>query len=98
MGREFTKAGELPFMKVFTADRGEPPEAPVSPLVEKALDSLGKAMAEQPGPEIQLPLWFEPERGTPNSFLRSALFAAIQSKDRRFLKEVTLASSRDVTL
>jgi hypothetical protein len=28
----------------------------------------------------QLPLWSEPDRGVPNSFLRSALFAAIQGK------------------
>jgi hypothetical protein len=69
----------------------------IVPLVEKALDSPDGAVNET-SPEIQLPLWFEPERGTPNSFLRSALFAAIQSKDRKFLKEVTLASSRDVSL
>ena len=37
-------------------------------------------------------------RGTPNSFLRSALFAAIESKDRKFLKEATLASSKDVSV
>jgi hypothetical protein len=47
---------------------------------------------------LQLPLWFDTERGTPNSFLRSALFAAIESKDRRFLKEVVLASSKDVSV
>jgi hypothetical protein len=47
---------------------------------------------------IQLPLWFDQERGTPNSFLRSALFAAIESKDRRFLKETILASSKDVSV
>ena len=41
---------------------------------------------------IQLPLWPEPKRGAPNSFIRSALFAAIQSKDRQFLKETVLAS------
>jgi hypothetical protein len=46
----------------------------------------------------QLPLWYEPERGTPNSFLRSALFAAIQGKDREYLTEVTLASSKDITV
>ena len=26
---------------------------------------------------IQLPLWPEPKRGTPNSFIRSALFAVL---------------------
>lgn len=47
---------------------------------------------------IQLPLWPEPKRGTPNSFIRSALFAAIQSKDRKFLKEAVLASQRDISV
>jgi hypothetical protein len=32
---------------------------------------------------IQLPLWPEATRGTPNSFLRGALFAAIQGKERK---------------
>jgi hypothetical protein len=47
---------------------------------------------------VQLPLGHEIERGTPNSFIRSALFAAIQSKDRKYLKEAILASSRDITV
>src|SRR5450755_4717353 len=47
---------------------------------------------------IQLPLWYEHERGTPNSFLRSALFAAIESKDRKFLKEAALARSKDISV
>jgi hypothetical protein len=47
---------------------------------------------------IQLPLWPEPKRGTPNSFIRSALFAAIQSKDRVFLKESTVASQKGITV
>jgi hypothetical protein len=33
-----------------------------------------------PAEVIQLPLWPDPVRGAPNSFLRSALFAAIQGK------------------
>lgn len=47
---------------------------------------------------IQLPLWPEAKRGTPNSFIRSALFAAIQSKDRVFLKEATVASQKGITV
>ena len=47
---------------------------------------------------LQLPLWPEPKRGTPNSFIRSALFAAIQSKDRVFLKEATLASQKGIAV
>ena len=47
---------------------------------------------------VQLPVWHEPKRGTPNSFIRSALFAAIQSKDRVFMKEQVLASQAGITV
>lgn len=47
---------------------------------------------------IQLPLCHEDRRVSPNSFLRSALFAAIQSKDRVMLKEVTLGSQQGITV
>ncbi len=47
---------------------------------------------------IQLPLWPEPKRGTPNSFLRSALFSAIQSQNRQWLKGETLASQEGITV
>ena len=47
---------------------------------------------------IQLPLWAEQKRGTPNSFLRSSLFAAVQGKDRRFMKEEVLASQNGITV
>lgn len=45
---------------------------------------------------IQLPLWPEPKRGTPNSFIRSALFSAIQSKDRVFIKGAALFSQQGI--
>ena len=61
--------------------------------IERALDRMEKAVNERAArTPIQLPLWPEPKRGTPNSFIRSALFAAIQSKDRVFLKDALLAS------
>lgn len=47
---------------------------------------------------IQLPLWPEPTRGTPNSFLRSALFAAIQGKTRRYMKGEFLAAQKGVSV
>ena len=47
---------------------------------------------------IQLPLWPEPVRGAPNSFLRSALFAAIQGKGRRALKYDLLGSIHGLTI
>jgi hypothetical protein len=48
-------------------------------------DRNPEAAAPAPRPTAklyQLPLWPEPVRGAPNSFLRSALFAAIQGKTR----------------
>lgn len=47
---------------------------------------------------IQLPLWHEGKRGTPNSFMRSALFAAIQGKDRVYLESAVLFSQKDITV
>lgn len=48
--------------------------------------------------EMKLPNWPEAKRGTPNSFLRSALFSAVQSKDRIFLKGAVLASQQGITV
>jgi hypothetical protein len=47
---------------------------------------------------LHFPLWHEQKRGTPNSFLRSALFAAIQSKDRIYLEQVVLYSQQGITV
>ena len=52
--------------------------------------------APVPAKVIQLPLWPEPVRGTPNSFLRSALFAAIQGKGRKQMKRELLASMQGI--
>ncbi len=65
----------------------------------KQLENLRRSMETRRSAEIiQLPPWPEPKRGTPNSFLRSALFSAIQSKDREFLRGVTLASQDGITV
>ena len=50
------------------------------------------------GNVYQLPLWPEPKRGTPNTFLRSALFAAIHGQSRRWMKEELLASLNGITV
>lgn len=64
-----------------------------SQSIETKLEALKKSVVErEKNAVVQLPLWPEPKRGAPNSFIRSALFAAIQSKDRQFLKEAVLAS------
>ena len=45
---------------------------------------------------IQLPLWRDDRHGAPNSFLRSALFAAIQSKDRVYLDRAELFTQQGI--
>ena len=47
---------------------------------------------------IYLSTWREDGRGSPNSFLRSALFAAIQGKDRADFKKVELFSQQGITI
>lgn len=70
-----------------------------SESIENKLETLRKSVAHrEKNAVVQLPLWPEPKRGAPNSFIRSALFAAIQSKDRQFLKEAVLASQDGITI
>lgn len=65
----------------------------------KQLDKLRRAVVRRQSTQpIQLPLWPEPKRGTPNSFIRSALFSAIQSKDRAFLKGAALFSQQGIEI
>jgi TrfA protein len=67
--------------------------------IQKRCERMAEIARQRESAEIiQLPLWHEPKRGTPNSFIRSALFAAIQSKDRVFVKEQTLASQQGITV
>lgn len=67
--------------------------------LEKKLERLRSSVIErEKNAIVQLPLWPEPKRGAPNSFIRSALFAAIQSKDRKFMKEAILASQDGITI
>jgi hypothetical protein len=47
---------------------------------------------------LQFPLWPEPERGVPNEFSRSALFAAIQATDKRYLDNEEIASQGGFTI
>ena len=51
-----------------------------------------------PAKVIQLPLWPEAKRGAPNAVLRSALFAAIQGKGRRYMKNALLAAQDRITV
>lgn len=66
--------------------------------VEKIKSLQEKALLKSASKEVKLPYWPDNKRGTPNSFLCSALFSATQSKDREFLKGVVLASQGDITI
>jgi len=46
--------------------------------------------------QARLPFWNDSERAVPNGFLRSALFAAIQGKERKVFKREILASIEGV--
>ena len=61
----------------------------------------GEAAQEEPrGPAkvIQLPLWPETKRGTPNAVLRGALFAAIQGKTRVALDRELLTAQAGIEI
>ena len=47
---------------------------------------------------IYLSTWREDRHGSPNSFLRSALFAAIQSKDRVYLQKAEVFAQQGITV
>lgn len=47
---------------------------------------------------VKFPLWPEPTRGTPNAWLRGALFAAIQGKERKAFKRELLATVDGTTI
>jgi len=55
----------------------------VETKLDETLQSFRRAIEAQSSAQvIQIPLWQESKRGTPNSFIRSALFSAIQGEDR----------------
>ena len=67
--------------------------------LQSKLDCLGqKIEARSQSMGVLLPTWQESKRGTPNGFLRSALFSAIQSKDRVWVKDALLASQGGVSI
>lgn len=47
---------------------------------------------------VNLPYWQNERRGTPNEFIRSALFSAIQGKDRIFLDKAVLFSQNGISI
>lgn len=64
-----------------------------------ALARLERSIREKEAAKVyQFPMWPEPERGVPNELIRSALFAAIQSKDRRALRAAKVAAQGPYTI
>jgi TrfA protein len=69
------------------------------PALEQKIARARQSAQDREATEVlQLPLWPPTRRGTPNTFIRSALFSAIQSKDRAYLKEEVLASQDGITV
>jgi hypothetical protein len=76
----------------------------LSPEMRATALSLWQSMQNLPAPSrnnphplafshpVQLPLWPEPQRASPNAFLRSAVFPAIQGKTRRYMKKEIIAA------
>lgn len=74
------------------------PSKRIQEIQERCLELADTVKQREALSPALLPLWPEGKRGTPNSFLRSALFAAIQSKDRVYLQGVILASHKKITV
>ena len=94
----FTKAGDsLQSLPATAEDAGFDAQ---DPQLTKSVAQLARAaIRRENGNVVQLPLWYELRRGTPDrAFSDLSLFAAIQGKDRVYLKETVLASTKDVTV
>jgi hypothetical protein len=73
--------------------------APMLPQLQAAYDRVLVHNAKQDGAKVyQFPIWPEPDRGIPNEFSRSALFAAIQAKGRSYLDNQQIASQEGYTI
>src|SRR4051812_37823553 len=60
---------------------------------EKALDSLRDTVEKRESAKVyQLAFWADPQRGVPNEFARSALFAAVKLNEPRYLHQSTIFS------
>lgn len=61
-------------------------------------DPLSAPVSTPSAKVVQLPLWAEEKRGTPNSLLRSALFAAIHGKTRRTMTRELLRAQQGIEI
>lgn len=66
---------------------------PVPRTLEFDTAAMEEVIAKREAKQVvQLPLWPEPKRGAPNTFLRSALFAAVQGQSRRWMRQEVVGS------
>ena len=69
------------------------------PSIDETLASIKKSLEKRSNEAVvYLPGYLEYKRGAPNSFLRSALFAAIKGQDRKFIKSEVLASQNGIVV
>jgi hypothetical protein len=67
--------------------------------LDRQLKSLGnKIVARESAKIYQFPLWGDPQRGVPNEFARSALFAAIHGKSREYLLDKPIFSQNGFSI
>lgn len=73
-------------------------ELPPSDL-DKALDSLRQSIEERErSKQYQLAFWADPQRGIPNEFTRSALFAAVPLNKAAYVEDETIFSQKGFTI
>jgi hypothetical protein len=66
---------------------------------EAATSDTPENAQKLPAKVVRLPFWNDEQRGTPNCFLRSALFSAIYGNSRRrYLENAVLAVQGDITI
>ena len=67
--------------------------------LDQQLKSLGNKIAARESAKIhQFPLWGDPQRGVPNEFARSALFAAIHGRSREYLLDKPIFSQNGFSI
>ena len=67
--------------------------------LNQKLERLGKNIAVRESAKVyQFPLWGDPQRGVPNEFARSALFAARKGTGKEYLERVPIFSQQGFTV
>ncbi len=67
--------------------------------LDRQLKNLGNKIAARESAKIyQFPLWGHPQRGIPNEFARSALFAAIHGRSREYLLDKPIFSQNGFSI